>query len=622
MLRALALVVVLGATAALTTPVDAAPHRSEPPAGPVVYVHPVDAEVVDPFRPPATRFGAGNRGLTYATEPGTEVRAAAEGEVVFAGQVGGALHVTLAHPDGRLTSYSGVAAIGVRLHQRVARGEAIARTRDVLHVGVREGGEYVDPAALFGQAALGARLVPEVDLDPGLRAADWLELGRVARRLGGGPGVFERVGGVVGRLGGAAGALVERGFVLVSVARDLFGAGWVVLDTYGPALLDVVWHVAPFLLARAHPLASGVFFLIVVPLVQGDVPPILLFAGDLLMTVPRIAQRTLEWWRLRQHCTPGGVEPPRPDGQRVAVLVGGLDSRSDAAAIGDLDTDALGYPPDHVIGFSYAGGRTPGLFDDEPDPVIPELADLPVQPYDRDDSSTDLEARGEALADLLTEIAHRTPDARIDLFGHSQGGVVARHALVVLARRPEGLEVIEQLGLVATIAAPHTGADLATMATSYAGPLAQSARLRTAGRVLGVTTHPRGTTVGDLARGSDFLEGLHAVPLPDGPTYLSLAARGDWIVTDARSRLPGTHVTLPGIGLDVHSDVVDEPATTRELALGLAGLPPTCESLWDFLGDVVVAEAVQVVSSGVGFAIARATLPISPVDVLEPLVRW
>ena len=35
----------------------------------VTYRPPVDAPVVDPFRPPAERWSAGNRGVEYATDP-------------------------------------------------------------------------------------------------------------------------------------------------------------------------------------------------------------------------------------------------------------------------------------------------------------------------------------------------------------------------------------------------------------------------------------------------------------------------------------------------------------------------------------------------------------------------
>src|SRR5687767_7874695 len=97
-MRRFLLVLCCAALASTITPATAQP----PPA----YQPPVDAEVVDGFRPPATRFGAGNRGLEYGTTPGTEVRAAADGRVTFAGSVAGTRHVTVLHDDGVRTSYS------------------------------------------------------------------------------------------------------------------------------------------------------------------------------------------------------------------------------------------------------------------------------------------------------------------------------------------------------------------------------------------------------------------------------------------------------------------------------------------------------------------------------------
>ncbi|MDQ1375138.1 MAG: hypothetical protein QOJ09_2476, partial [Actinomycetota bacterium] len=81
------------------------------------YQPPVSAPVADPFRPPSSTYGPGNRGLDYATAPGTEVKAAGDGEVVFAGQVGGGLHVVVLHPDGIRSSYSFLSSV------RVQRGD-------------------------------------------------------------------------------------------------------------------------------------------------------------------------------------------------------------------------------------------------------------------------------------------------------------------------------------------------------------------------------------------------------------------------------------------------------------------------------------------------------------------
>ena len=68
--------------------------------GRLVFRPPVDAPVADPFRPPEDPYGPGNRGIEYDTEPGSVVRAAAAGSVVFSGAVAGSLYVTLDHGGG------------------------------------------------------------------------------------------------------------------------------------------------------------------------------------------------------------------------------------------------------------------------------------------------------------------------------------------------------------------------------------------------------------------------------------------------------------------------------------------------------------------------------------------
>src|SRR5450432_1023750 len=98
-----ACVVALGLTL-VPTAAPAAARGSDP-----AYIPPVRPPrgiITDHFRPPPTPYAAGNRGLDYATVPGTPIVASGAGTVVFAGQVGGTLHVTIAHPDGLRSSYS------------------------------------------------------------------------------------------------------------------------------------------------------------------------------------------------------------------------------------------------------------------------------------------------------------------------------------------------------------------------------------------------------------------------------------------------------------------------------------------------------------------------------------
>jgi murein DD-endopeptidase MepM/ murein hydrolase activator NlpD len=139
----------------------AGPGAAALPDRPWPYVWPVDVPIVDDFRPPASPYGPGNRGLEFSTNPGTPVRAARAGTILFAGQVGGRLFVTLGHVDGVRTSYSFLASIFVRRGDWVLTGQYVGLSGPVLHVGARVGMAYVDPAILFG-ANTGARLIPVV----------------------------------------------------------------------------------------------------------------------------------------------------------------------------------------------------------------------------------------------------------------------------------------------------------------------------------------------------------------------------------------------------------------------------------------------------------------------------
>ncbi len=125
------------------------------------YRHPVDAVVVQPFDAPACRWCPGNRGLDYGTAPGVPVRAAAAGRVTFAGSVAGARWVTISHADGLRTSYGPLSTIAVRRGHVAAGGDVVGRTGGRLHVGLRRGETYLDPARLFGPPVrLRPRLVP------------------------------------------------------------------------------------------------------------------------------------------------------------------------------------------------------------------------------------------------------------------------------------------------------------------------------------------------------------------------------------------------------------------------------------------------------------------------------
>lgn len=139
------------------------------------YTPPVDLPVRDRFRPPPGPYAAGNRGLEYAAAGGEPVRAVADGLVVFAGAVARRLVVTVRHPDGRRSSLSGLSLVLVQAGDAVRRGSLLGLAAPGLHLGVREGDRYIDPAALFTDRPHHAWLVPlrERLLFPGREAGGY-----------------------------------------------------------------------------------------------------------------------------------------------------------------------------------------------------------------------------------------------------------------------------------------------------------------------------------------------------------------------------------------------------------------------------------------------------------------
>jgi murein DD-endopeptidase MepM/ murein hydrolase activator NlpD len=110
---------------------------------------PVEAPVIDPYRPPACVWCPGNRGIDYDTAPGTPVRAVVAGTVTFAGRVAANGHVVIAIADGRRLTYAGLDNLKVVAGQRVPAGMILGVTTATLHFGVRRGTLYEDPAVLL-----------------------------------------------------------------------------------------------------------------------------------------------------------------------------------------------------------------------------------------------------------------------------------------------------------------------------------------------------------------------------------------------------------------------------------------------------------------------------------------
>jgi hypothetical protein len=265
------------------------------------WIRPVDGAVVRAFDPPRSRFGAGHLGVDIAAAPGTPVRAAGPGVVVFAGRVAGARHVVVAHAAGLRTSYSFLASILVRRGQRVGAGDAVGTTGgtgdghggSVLHFGLRAGETYVDPMGLFRPVDLATivHLAPTTDRP---RPVD----------------VSSERRGLLAGLAHAAGAVVT------GAVDGVVGDASAAADAAGTVLV------------ATNPLAAAV-------------------AG------------TADWFEQRQHCDPHA--PPADgeggSGHRVMFVAGIESSASADEPPLALPPAQLGYLPGEVTYFSYSGGR-------------------------------------------------------------------------------------------------------------------------------------------------------------------------------------------------------------------------------------------------------------------------
>lgn len=517
----------------LAVPAAAIP---EPP----VHVPPVDAPVHDPFRPPVTRFGPGNRGLEYATAPGTEVRATGDGRVTFAGSVAGSLHVTVLHGDGVRTTYSFLARVDVVVGQPVRQGAVVGVTLDDLHLGARRGDGYFDPATLFDPSPPQVHLVP-FDEPPGA----------------GEPGERSAINQIIGGIGG----LLEHADGAVGSVTDWLQEG-------GTQLVRTLEHYAS----------------------RFTFPTAVI---DAALTGLRAWQRAQV--ASSRPCSAAGVQPPPPAEPRIALLVAGLGSDSQAATIDQLDTDGLGYEVPDVLRFSYAGGRVPDATDG--------LVAIAATAYGAPDTQTDLRASGARLADLVESVTTEAPGVPVDLLAHSQGGVVVRLALLELERR-HGVRWLGRLGLVATLGTPHGGADIATGVHAASSTETGQALLDVYSYVTDQELDHDSAAVGQLGETSEVMATLADHPVPDTVRAISIAARGDIIVPVPRSAAPGmAEVVVPITGRDAHRDLPGSPQAHRELGLALAGLPPGCQAFHEALLDQGVGEGISVLEDMAGAAV-------------------
>jgi hypothetical protein len=277
-----------------------------------------------------------------------------------------------------------------------------------------------------------------------------------------------------------------------------------------------------------------------------------------------------------------GPSPERPvAGQaRRALLVGGLGSTSDSASVDDLRTADLGYAPDAVEKFSFAG---------------------PGRPYSSADTQGDLIESGRRLADAVEQALADHPGAALDLYAHSMGGVVARLAIDELGRR--GVD-LDRLGLVTTLGTPHHGADLATAVAAANATVRGRLGLEAADAWLDTGLDPQSPAAAQLAETSSVVRQLDEVGVPDGVELLSVAASGDHVVASPSSQVDGARNVIVSLtGLEAHGAVVGADETTDEIARALAGEPQVCRSAEEVVREKALGHGLSYLQDAAGLAV-------------------
>jgi hypothetical protein len=126
------------------------------------YAWPVSGPVIRSFEPPPDPYGPGHRGIDIGAPFGTELVAAEDGVVAFAGWVGGSLFISIDHEDGVRTTYSWLSAVLVEKGDSAARGQVIGKTGQGhaevptphLHFGTRIGNTYIDPMLMLERGSV------------------------------------------------------------------------------------------------------------------------------------------------------------------------------------------------------------------------------------------------------------------------------------------------------------------------------------------------------------------------------------------------------------------------------------------------------------------------------------
>ena len=276
---------------------------------------------------------------------------------------------------------------------------------------------------------------------------------------------------------------------------------------------------------------------------------------------------------------PAMVERPPPPNDNVAVAIGGLSSSTTGgsnAAILEREYGpwSLGYPTRRVYRFSYRGAAGRDLH----------------EPYTEADTWRDLDESALLLERLLERIARRHPGSDVDLFGHSQGGLVARALVARLARAYDPR--LPRIEHVVTFGAPHTGTTSADIPfelsnETISGRFAVD-ELADRAREGHFPVDPRATSIDQMRPGATFITDLAREDVMYGTRVLALASPHDLIVPTGSALWPGEYsrVLSPDSWNGHRESVGSDQARAISYAF-LRGAATSCPGNWDAWGPLL-----------------------------------
>ena len=270
------------------------------------------------------------------------------------------------------------------------------------------------------------------------------------------------------------------------------------------------------------------------------------------------------------------VEKPVPPNDNIAVAIAGVGSYTDKGTNAKIfepggGPSALGYREENVFRFSYAGTESRDLH----------------ERYSPADTWVDIRKSALKLKTLLIRLRDRFPQADVDLFAHSQGGLVARAMLEYLTNSYDPrLPRVEHL---VTYGTPHRGSPLAALPADLEGTTLTGRFLVDAisDRVEDFRTipDPEAESIDQMKPDSEFLQRLASEDVAYGTRVLALGMPHDVIVPADRALYPGKlGRMLAPEGPNGHDSVV---ASRRGRSIAYSFLrdaPVSCRGNWDEWG--------------------------------------